>query len=267
MASANEKRIAVREKYRSILGRNLYSQARRAYCFKKYSDGKYYSDCSSSIMESYKAAGYPISNSCLNTVGMYQAKALKKVDVAIKNGVVQDVGALRVGDMLLFAGSDSSRAYADCVGHVEMVGEISGGKVYLYGHGSGTPRRTEMNAYCRNRYASKTGTKIGNRGLLKVVRFIQDDGGAGADSLNQPSAVAIKGDSESQKDSKRTVKIVGGQCYVRSAPDKINGKVLGVAKEGTTLAYAGRKSADGWLLVAYKNQNGWVSGKYGKLVV
>lgn len=176
MATANEKRTAVRDKYKTIIGRNKYSQTLRTYCYKKYSDGKYYSDCSSSIMKTYQEAGFPISSSCLNTVGMYQASNLKKVDVVIKNGIIQNLSVLRIGDMLLFAGTDSSRAYVDCVGHVEMVGEINGSTVYIYGHGSGTPRRTEMNAYCNSRYSAKTSTKIGNKGLLKVVRFIQDDG-------------------------------------------------------------------------------------------
>ena len=181
MATASEKRNAVIAKYKSILGRNLYSQPRRTYCFKKYSNGKYYSDCSSSIALSYKEAGYPLrdnsGNTCPNTVGMYQSKELADAPVIIKSGVIQNPEALRPGDMLLFAGSDNSRRYADCVGHVEMVAAISGGKVTLYGHGSGTPRSTEMNAYCKSRYASKTGTVIGNKGLLKVRRLIQDDAG------------------------------------------------------------------------------------------
>ena len=182
MATASEKRIAVRDKYKTILGRNKYSQALRGYCYRKYSDGNYYSDCSSSIMKTYEAAGYPIASTCLNTVGMYQSAALRKVDVTIEGGIVRNTEALRIGDMLLFAGTDSSRAYADCVGHVEMVGEISGNTVYLYGHGSGTPRRTEMNAYCKSRYNAKTTTKIGNKGLLKVVRFIWGEGDAAPSS-------------------------------------------------------------------------------------
>ena len=320
MATANEKRLAVRDKYKGILGRNLYSQPHRLYCFRKYGDGKYYSDCSSSIALAYKEAGYPFpGNSCPNTVGMYQAAALKRVDVKIKNGVIQNPEVLRVGDMLLFAGTDTSRAYADYVGHVEMVGEISGGKVYLYGHGSGTPRRTEMNAYCKNRYAAKT--KVGNKGLLKVVRYIQDDGTDGSDG-GTASRILKKGmsgadvkdlqtkliglgyscgkcgadgdfgaDTEAavrkfQKDHGcgvdgqagaetlaalekalgGTVKIVGGQCNVRIVPDKVNGRVLGVVKEGTALPYGGEQSENGWLKVKYNGQSGWVSGLYGKLV-
>lgn len=174
--NATEKRALVVKKYESILGRNKYSQSLRAYCFKKYKDGKYYSDCSSSVALSYKEAGFPLpGGSCPNTVGLYQNKSLKKVAVEIKKGIIQNPSVLRPGDMLLFAGTDASRAYADCVGHVEMVAKISGSKVTIYGHGSGTPRATEMNAYCKSRYSKKASTKIGNRGLLKVVRYFWDD--------------------------------------------------------------------------------------------
>lgn len=64
----------------------------------------------------------------------------------------------------------------------------------------------------------------------------------------------------------RIVEIMGGQCYVRTAPNTSTGKKLGVAKEGSKLPYGGEQSADGWLLVEFDNGNGWVSGKYGKLV-
>lgn len=63
----------------------------------------------------------------------------------------------------------------------------------------------------------------------------------------------------------RYVKIVGGNCYVRSAPNT-SGRKLGVAHEGDVLPYQGQTSADGWHLVEYKNQNGWVSGKYSRLI-
>ena len=173
--TANEKRLAVVKKYEEILGRNKYSQAKRSYAFKKYSDGKYYSDCSSSIALAHKYAGYPFydNNGSYNpnTVGMYTANSLKEVPVKIKNGVIQNPEILKLTDMLLFAGSDSSRKYAGYVGHVEMVGKISGSKITLYGHGSGTPRATEMNTYCKKRYGQKTKTGLGHKGLIKVVRF------------------------------------------------------------------------------------------------
>ena len=187
LATAQEKRLKVRDLYRKILGRNRYSQALRDYCFKKYRDGNYYSDCSSSISYCYKEAGIPFG--ILNTVGMYESAKLKKVDVTIKNGVPQEVDRLRLGDMLLFAGGDSGRAYAGFVGHVEMVGEINGERpadVVLYGHGSGTPSKKNMQTYCRQRQNATAGTKRGNKGLIKVVRFIWDDGED--DLIRQPSA-------------------------------------------------------------------------------
>lgn len=242
MATANEKRAAVVAKYKSILGRNRYSQAKRAYAFRKYSDGKYYSDCSSSIALSYKQAGYPLrdnsGNTCPNTVGMYQSNELADVPVTIKSGVIQNPEALRPGDMLLFAGSDNSRRYADCVGHVEMVAAISGGRVTLYGHGSGTPRATEMNAYCKSRYASKTGTVIGNKGLLKVRRLIPDDAAT----------------PEAPEDSGESVTIAPGSWNVRSGPGTAY-PAVGVVQGGDALKKA---DADGWIPVIYNGELRWI---------
>ena len=63
----------------------------------------------------------------------------------------------------------------------------------------------------------------------------------------------------------RKVMISGGNCYVRSAPNT-DGKILGVAHDGDSLDYGGQTAENGWNLVAYKAENGWVSGKYSKLV-
>lgn len=173
--TAEEKRLAVRKMYDSILGRNWYSQPRRNYCFTKYKDGKYYSDCSSSVSYCYKKAGF--SFGILNTVGMYNSKKFVKVDVEIKNGIPQDMSKLRVGDMLLFAGTDKSRSGSGYVGHVEMVYSLgaTAAKSKICGHGGTHPRVTTMSTYCTSRYKSKTSTKRGNKGLIKIVRFIQDD--------------------------------------------------------------------------------------------
>ena len=66
-------------------------------------------------------------------------------------------------------------------------------------------------------------------------------------------------------DNPRWVEIVGGNCYVRSAPNT-GGRKLGVAHRGDKLPYQGQMSADGWKLVEFKNCNGWVSGKYSRLI-
>lgn len=247
--TANEKRAAVVAKYKTILGRNYYSQAKRDCCFKKHSDGKYYSDCSSSISYCYKEAG--LSFGILNTVGMYQSKKMTEVPVIIKNGQIQNPEILRIGDMLLFAGSDSGRAYAGYVGHVEMVYEISGSNVTLCGHGSGRPSTKKMTTYCKSRYNSKSSTKLGHKGLIKVVRYIQDDGG----SENAPV--------EPQKPvtpvaSANTVTITGGSVYVRTGP--------GTAYSVFKIAHKGEKferlDSDGWVAIQFDGKVRWISGKY-----
>lgn len=249
MANASEKRTAVIKKYEEILGRNNYSQPKRAYAFKKYSDGKYYSDCSSSVALAYKYAGYPFydNNGSYNpnTVGMYQAKSLKDVPVTIKNGIIQNPEVLRPGDMLLFAGTDNSRKYADCVGHVEMVAKISGTKVTLYGHGSGTPRATEMNAYCKSRYAKKTSTVIGHRGLLKVRRFIQDDATSGTIPSNATGTKA---------------EVTGSNVNIRTGPGT-KYTIIHVAKKGEKFNIP---DTEGWAPIEYGGHVYWISDKYIK---
>ena len=106
--------------YKGILGRNIYSQSKRSYVFEPYKDGKYYSDCSSSGMAAMQQAGYPVS--LLNTAGVYQSKFFEEVPVQISAGHVLNPEVLRVGDALLFVGSDPSRPLQ--IGHVEYVYEM-----------------------------------------------------------------------------------------------------------------------------------------------
>lgn len=70
----------------------------------------------------------------------------------------------------------------------------------------------------------------------------------------------------------RYVVIEGGKCYVRTAPNT-SGDKLGVAHEGDKLLFGGQIDEETlWLLVQYTPKganapvNGWVSGKYGRLV-
>ena len=116
-----KQRKAMHDTYATIIGRNIYSQARRLYCYVKY-NGKYYSDCSSSICKTAEQIGvYGFSN--LNTAGMHYK--MEKVDgVIIKNGIIQNPEILQVGDALMFKGSDPSRPLQ--IGHTEMVYEIKG---------------------------------------------------------------------------------------------------------------------------------------------
>ena len=116
-----KQRQQMHDLYKTILGRNFYSQSLRLYCYTKY-NGKYYSDCSSSICKTAEKVGVPDIGS-LNTAGMH--KNWKKVtDVVIKNGIIQNPEVLKVGDALMFKGSDPSRPLG--IGHTEMVYEING---------------------------------------------------------------------------------------------------------------------------------------------
>ena len=105
--------------YKSILGRNYYSQNLREYVFVPY-NGRYYSDCSSSGDACFAKAGHDIG--WLNTAGQYTSSKLEDVPVVIKNGHVQNPEVLKVGDCLLFRGNDPSRPLQ--IGHVEYVYEM-----------------------------------------------------------------------------------------------------------------------------------------------
>lgn len=245
--TANEKRQMVISKYKTILGRNNYSQTLRDYCYKLHPTKKqYYSDCSSSISYTYKEV-FPSDNfGILNTVGMYQSKKLTDVPVVIKNGLIQNPEVLRLGDMLLFAGTDSSRAYAGYVGHVEMVYTINGSTVTLAGHGSGTPSTKNMNTYCTSRRNTKTSTALGNKGLIGVKRFIQDDNTSQTSSTSTTSAFG------------NTVTVTGTTVNIRSGPGT-GYSVYKIARKGDVFTKA---DTDGWLCIQYGGKLRWVSGKY-----
>lgn len=108
---------------------------------------------------------------------------------------------------------------------------------------------------------------------LAVMAF-QKSTGLDADGTYGPEthAALMKALAEADKpvEEARRVRIVGGDCWVRTAPNT-QGAKLGVAKAGEVLAYGGEESEHGWLLVAYRPEgatvpcNGWVSGKYGAL--
>lgn len=163
--TADEKRQAVIDKYGTIIGRNIYSESLRDYCYKKYKDGHYYSDCSSSICRTYEAVGLGFGN--LNTAGIYQSKKLTTVDADIAQGI-PDMSRLRKGDMLEFVGTDASRPLK--IGHVEMYC----GNGTICGHGSGRPSYKDLTAYCKGRYNSWASGGW-RKGLVCVRRYLQDD--------------------------------------------------------------------------------------------
>ena len=103
------------------------------------------------------------------------------------------------------------------------------------------------------------GTEIGLREFQKAKK-LEVDGEYGPKS----HAALMDALDDKAVQNPRKVKIVNGNCYVRSAPNT-SGKQLGVARKGEVYNYGGNESEDGWHLIEFKNHNGWVSGKYSKL--
>ena len=108
--------------------------------------------------------------------------------------------------------------------------------------------------------------EFGDATELAVMAF-QGDHKLGMDGQYGPkshAAMLEALEADEPETEQRYVAIEGGNCYVRTAPNT-DGKILGVAHRGDVLPYGGETADNGWLLVDYENQNGWVSGKYGKL--
>ena len=106
--------------YKTILGRNSYNQSLRSYVYAPYK-GKYYSDCSSSGCATFKKIGYSVP--LLNTAGIYTSSLFETVPVKIENGHITNPEILKVGDAILFVGSDPSRPKQ--IGHVEFIYTIT----------------------------------------------------------------------------------------------------------------------------------------------
>lgn len=105
--------------YNQLIGRNIYNQNLREYVYTPYSNGKYYSDCSSSGDATYKLCGRNVG--WINTESMHYDGA--KVSVKIVNGHIaaDDLTKLQIGDALLFRGN-ASRVLN--IGHVEYIYDI-----------------------------------------------------------------------------------------------------------------------------------------------
>lgn len=109
--------------------------------------------------------------------------------------------------------------------------------------------------------------EFGDATQIAVERFqtahgCMVDGEAGPETLDALHA-ALEA-AEAPVMEARYVRIVGGNCYVRTAPNT-DGQKLGVAHWGDVLKYQGVTSENGWNLVEYIGQNGWVSGRYSEL--
>lgn len=235
--TAIEKRKKVLAQYQPMLGRNFYSQdvEKRECAVQPYKDGKYYSDCSSSIRRAYRAAGVGLDNIGGNTAGIHQKGRL--VPVTIKNGQIVDPEKLREGDCLMLRGEDSSRPLQ--IGHVEMY--VGSGK--LWGHGSGHPTEKDMVSYLATRFSRKAANGK-DKGIVEVRRFIEDDP---SDTLTDESPI-----------STGTIGVtVTSDLNIRKSP---GGEQLGMYHKGDNLAPIGKAFLNGspW----FHTDKGWISAKY-----
>ncbi len=67
----------------------------------------------------------------------------------------------------------------------------------------------------------------------------------------------------------RSIEITGGSVNVRSGPGTSNTRILGTVHKDDRLPFQGESRFTGgydWYLVEFAGQNGWVSGKYARVV-
>ena len=100
-----------------------------------------------------------------------------------------------------------------------------------------------------------------------AVREFQKDAKIDVDGEVGPQTIKA---IESALDDKvienpKQVKIINGNCYVRSEPNT-SGKIHATARKGEVFTYLNEVSEAGWLRLQYnKDIAGWVSGKYSEL--
>lgn len=90
---------------------------------------------------------------------------------------------------------------------------------------------------------------------------LEVDGIVGKNTFAKLESI-VKGEADNNGTS---VAIYGGNCYVREEPNT-NGKIIGIAYANTTYIYGKETSEAGWNKIVYNGTDGWVSGKYSKII-
>lgn len=107
---------------------------------------------------------------------------------------------------------------------------------------------------------------FGDQTEMAVKQFQKDHGLEATGKFDAPTLAAHEAALvalERPVENPDTVKIEGGNCYIR-ADSNTSGKALGVAHNGDSYVYGGETSDTGWLKIVYEGC-AWVSGKYGRL--
>lgn len=245
-------------------------------------------DCSSGVASIIKATGYLLNNTTLQNVA--STNNTSTLRSALKNAGFECLTAskyiskysyLLPGDILLYDGHHTctnitkGKNAVDTPGTGASTGSTSAGNKLgdrILKKGMVGPDVKELQAmlmqlgYGLPKYGADG--DYGDETVAAVKQFqkahkCEADGEVGPETL---AALLKAVDVGVGVESGGTVKIVGGQCYIRATPDNVNGMIMGVAKEGSIWTYAGEISTDGWLKIRHSNATGWVSGKYGKLV-
>ena len=100
--------------------------------------------------------------------------------------------------------------------------------------------------------------------LLQKKAKIAVDGEVGPDTIKALENELKVEDGDGDPVGAKHVRIVNGNCFVRTSPGKSNPDI-GTAYEGKILPYLGEQSEDGWYHVEFNGKKAWVSGKYAKL--
>lgn len=110
-----------------MIGRNIYSQPLREYAISPYTDGNYYSDCSSFVIGVLKLGGYDIN--WTNTYGLLTDPNFHTVPIIqIGNHISNPAGNLKIADIVIWPG------------HCCMIHHMEGDDVYVIDHGASYPR-------------------------------------------------------------------------------------------------------------------------------
>lgn len=169
-----EKREAVYGALVSRIKKNQYTQDSRR---SQVANG--FGDCSSTTRWAYQSVlGIDIG---VNTEAQIKSKLGKIVDLEIVDGI-PDESKMLLGDLLYYRGKNDSRYLG--VGHVEMYA----GNGNIIGHPPSAnpgPQIRNMKSYCTAMQKAKTDTRWGNRGLIRVVRFIEDDDNETIDGMTE----------------------------------------------------------------------------------